>query len=56
METKKNIIKPKKSCKKCNPQDKLRGIPMGWLVLAFFTLFTSLYGFIEIVKDIISLF
>jgi hypothetical protein len=47
---------PKKSCKKCSPKEKLKSIPIGWLLLSIFTLFASFYGTIEIIKDIISLF
>jgi len=47
---------PKKSCKKCKTAETLKSIPKSTVILTIFLLFATVYGTIEIIKDIISLF
>jgi hypothetical protein len=47
---------PKKSCKKCNSAETLKKVPKSMIVFTIYFLMAAVYGTIEIVKDIISLF
>jgi hypothetical protein len=49
-------VQPKKSCKKCNSKKALDSIPKGMLIFTIYFLVAAVYGTIEIVKNIISLF
>lgn len=49
-------VQPKKSCKSCKSSDKLKSVPAKMLIFSVLLLVFSIYGVIEFVKDIISLF
>jgi len=49
-------VKPKKSCKSCKSSEKLKSVPAKMLVFSVLLLTFSIYGLIQFVKDIISLF
>jgi len=56
MENKTVGVQPKKTCKKCSPKDKLTNLPTTFIIFSIYFLFSSVYGTIEIIKDIINLF
>lgn len=56
MENKIVEVQPKKSCSKCSPKDKLTSLPTTLIIFSIYFLFSSVYGTIEIIKDIINLF
>jgi len=56
MENRITEIKPKKSCKKCSPKEKLKSLPISLIIFSLYFLVSSVYGTIQIIKDIISLF
>jgi len=47
---------PKKSCKKCNSAETLKKVPKTMIFFTVFFFAAEVYGTIEIIKDIISLF
>jgi hypothetical protein len=52
-----DITPEKKSCKKCSSSAKnFAGLPISMIIFAIYFLFSSVYGTIEIIKNIISLF
>lgn len=48
-------METKKSCKSCS-QAKLEKVPIWLLVMSIYMLVASVYGTVQIVKDITSLF
>ena len=44
-----------KGCKSCK-KTKMKNTKVGIVILGFFLIITSVYGTIELIKDIISLF
>ena len=56
MENLNETPQPKKSCKKCNSAETLKKVPKTMIFFTVFLLFATVYGTIEIIKDIISLF
>lgn len=48
--------KPKKSCKKCNSAETLKKVPKTMIFFTFFFFAAAVYGTVQIIKDIISLF
>ncbi len=49
-------VQPKKSCSKCSSAETLKRVPTSMLIFTIYFLVAAVYGTIEIVKDIISLF
>lgn len=56
MENKIIDVTPKKTCTKCSAQDKLKQIPLWSIIISVYFMIASVYGTIQIVKNIISLF
>lgn len=47
---------PKKNCKKCSAEDKLKKMPITMIVFSIYFLVSAIYGTVEFIKNIISLF
>ena len=45
-----------KKCTKCSAKDKLKQIPLWTIIFSIYFLASAVYGTVQIVKDIISLF
>jgi hypothetical protein len=51
-----DVTPKKKGCTKCSAQDKIKQLPIWSIVFSIYFLIASVYGTIQIVKDVISLF
>lgn len=45
-----------KKCTKCSAKDKLKQIPLWSIIFSIYFFASAVYGTVQIVKDIISLF
>jgi hypothetical protein len=51
-----DITPNKKNCKKCSAQEKLTSLPISLVIFSIYFIISSVYGTVEIIKDIIALF